>query len=194
MFELLHQVVSQHIQLSPREKRMLESAFIFRQVPDRFQLVPLGAVSTEFYFINKGLMRFYYEREGDTFTGFIFQEGLFASSFESLLTQQPSDQVLETLEPCDLLVLPRDRLMELYEKIPVMHQFTRAIVEQRFLNAQRILSSFILDSPEQRYRKFAEDHPDLLQRVPQHIIASCLGITPVSLSRIRRRIQEKEAD
>jgi hypothetical protein len=69
-----------------------------------------------------------------------------------------------------------------------MNILTRKVAEQRFINAQRILSSFILDSPEDRYRKFEEQNKDLLQRVPQHIIASFLGITPVSLSRIRKRI------
>ncbi|RYZ20118.1 MAG: hypothetical protein EOO10_23570 [Chitinophagaceae bacterium] len=66
----------------------------------------------------------------------------------------------------------------------------RKVAEQRFINAQLLLSSFILDSPEERYRKFEGQHGDLLLRVPHHIIASYLGITPVSLSRIRKRLME----
>jgi CRP/FNR family transcriptional regulator, anaerobic regulatory protein len=64
------------------------------------------------------------------------------------------------------------------------------VAEQRFINAQLLLSSFILDSPEERYRKFEDMHGDLLLRVPHHMIASYLGITPVSLSRIRKRLMQ----
>ena len=81
---------------------------------------------------------------------------------------------------------------ELYEQVPKINILTRKIAEQRFINAQQILSSFLLDTPEERYLKFIEKNGDLLLRVPHHIIASFLGITPVSLSRIRKRVQEKQ--
>ena len=71
-----------------------------------------------------------------------------------------------------------------------MHIVARKVAEQRFINAQMMLASFILDSTEERYCKFEEQHGDLLLRVPHHIIASYLGITPVSLSRIRKRLME----
>jgi CRP-like cAMP-binding protein len=132
----------------------------------------------------------YYTKDGEEITGFIFKENLFASSYDSFLRQVPGIQTLETLEDCDLLVLNKTALENLYEALPKMHILARKVAEQRFINAQMILSSFILDSPEERYRKFEEQHGDLLLRVPHHIIASYLGITPVSLSRIRKRIMK----
>lgn len=120
--------------------------------------------------------------------GFIFKENLFASSYDSFLRQVPSIQTLDALEECDLLVIHKTTLEQLYEALPKMHILARKVAEQRFINAQMILSSFILDSPEERYRKFEQQHGDLLLRVPHHIIASFLGIAPVSLSRIRKRI------
>ena len=188
MFDLLRQTLAPLVPLNAREQAQFEGAFIFRQVPKKFILVEQDQVAHEMVFINRGLIRLFYRREGDDFTGFLFQEGLFASSYESMITQTPSRQVLETLEPCDLLVMPAERLMRLYETMPKMNLIARKLIEQRFLNAQRIFASFVLDSPEQRYRDFSARHPDLLQRVPQHIIASFLGVTPVSLSRIRKRI------
>ncbi len=133
-------------------------------------------------------MRLYYNKEGEHITAFIFREHLFASSYESFLQQSPSIQLLETIEDCELLSITRERMERLYERVPAINILTRKIAEQRFINSQMILSSFLLDTPEIRYRKFAEKNGDLFLRVPHHMIASYLGITPVSLSRIRKRI------
>lgn len=190
MFESVYRYVNHFISLTEKEKSIFENAFTFRQVPKNFVLIEEGKVATELFFINKGLLRLYYTKDGDDITGFIFREGLFAGSYDSFLRKSPGIQTLETLEDCDLLVITASNMETLYEQIPKMHILTRKIAEQRFINAQMILSSFILDSPEERYLKFEQQNRDLLLRVPQHIIASFLGITPVSLSRIRKRIAE----
>lgn len=80
---------------------------------------------------------------------------------------------------------------QLYQDLPAMNILTRKIAEQRFINAQKLFVSFLLDSPEARYQQFLTHHGDLLLRIPHHVIGSYLGITPVSLSRIRRRLQNK---
>jgi CRP/FNR family transcriptional regulator, anaerobic regulatory protein len=188
MFQLLYSYIHPFVQFNDREKRIFESAFSFRQVPKKYKLIEVGDIAREFYFVNKGLLRLYYEKDGEEIAAFFFREGLFASSYDSFLREQPGIQALDALEDTDLLVLSKQNLEELYTALPVMNILTRKISEQRFINAQQILSSFILDSPEERYRKFELMHKDLLQRVPQHMIASFLGITPVSLSRIRKRI------
>ncbi len=190
MFELIYRYIDQMIRLTEQERRMFENAFSFRQVPKKFLLIREGQIAREVFFINKGLLRLFYNKDGEEITGFIFREGLFASSYESFLRQSPSIQNLETLEDCELLVLTFDKLEELYEKLPKINIMTRKVAEQRFINSQMILSSFLLDSPEERYRKFEAAHGDLLLRVPHHIIASYLGITPVSLSRIRKRVSQ----
>ena len=190
MFQTLYQYVQPFVSFTADEKQKLESAFTFRQVPKKFKLAEEGKIAKELYFILKGLVRLYYTKDGEEITGYIFKETLFASSYESFLRQVPSIQTLETLEECDLLVINYKRLQQLYDELPKMHIMARKVAEQRFINAQLMLSSFILDSPEERYRKFEEQQGDLLLRVPHHIIASYLGITPVSLSRIRKRLME----
>ncbi|HLP96656.1 MAG TPA: Crp/Fnr family transcriptional regulator [Saprospiraceae bacterium] len=187
MFSLLHKTIEQFIHLDPQEKALFENAFSFREVPKKFTLVKYGQITRELYFINKGLLRLYYDKNGEEITGYIFREGLFASSYDSFLRQSPSIQYLETLENCELLVIRLEQLEELYRTVPKINILTRKIAEQRFINSQMILSSFLLDTPEERYQKFVEQHSDLLLRVPHHIIASYLGITPVSMSRIRKR-------
>jgi CRP-like cAMP-binding protein len=192
MYQQIHHSIAQFVNLSDKEKDYLEEAFTIRHVPKTFKLVEEGQVSKELYFINKGLIRLFYNKEGEEITGYIFKENLFSSSYDSFLTQAPSLQTLETLEDSELLVINRDDLDVLYEQVPKMHIFIRKMAEQRFINVQRILSSFILDSPAERYSKFEATNKDLLQRVPQHYIASFLGITPVSLSRIRKRLKDKD--
>lgn len=192
MFTQLKEAINKLVPFSTKEWLALENAFSFRQIPKKFQLVEEGKIAREIYFINKGVLRLYYNNDGSEITGFIFTENLFASCYESFLRQAPSVQVMEALEDCELLVLTHAALQRLYADVPKMHILTRVVTEQRFINAQQILSSFILDTPEERYHKFAIQRPDLLQRIPQHIIASFLGITPVSLSRIRKRQLAKE--
>lgn len=191
IFDQLHQLTAQFAHLTAREKQLFEDAFTFRQVPKNFMLVREGQVARELYFINKGLLRLYYQKGGEYITGYIFRENLFASSYDSFLQRSPSIQFLDTLEDCELLSVTKEKMDELYEQVPRINILTRKIAEQRFINAQKILSSFLLDTPEERYLKFVEKNGDLLLRVPHHIIASYLGITPVSLSRIRKRVQEK---
>lgn len=191
MYRLLFDTIRKFIPLNKQEEAHLKDSFSFLQVPKKFKLAEEGKVAKEIYFINRGLLRLFYCKEGEEITGFIFREGLFASSYDSFLREVPSIQTLETLEDADLLVISKNDLEVLYQKMPSMNILTRKVAEQRFVNAQLILSSFILDNPEERYRKFANENKDLLTRVPQHYIASFLGITPVSLSRIRKRLMTK---
>lgn len=188
MFEALYSYTDPLVKFTAREKRILESYFSFRQIPARYILSKEGKTARELYFIVKGLLRLYYTKDGEDITAFIFRENLFAAAYDSFIRQAPGNQTLESLEESDLLVLSYEDLQKLYEELPVMNVLVRKIAEQRFINAQMILSSYILDSPEERYKKFRDVHGDLLLRVPHHMIASFLGISPVSLSRIRRRL------
>lgn len=167
---------------------MLNKAFSYRKVPKRFLLTRQGDVARDVFFINKGLLRLYYHHDGEEVTAFIFREKLFAASYESFLKKEPSVQSLETLEECELLSIFFERLEQLTGEMPKMHILLRRVAEHRFINAQKILSSFLFNSPEDRYRHFEAENRDLLLRVPHHMIASLLGISPVSLSRIRKRL------
>ena len=188
MYQQLRQSVATIASLTERELRLFEQQCIYREVPKKFTLVEEGQVARELYFINRGCLRFYYNRDGDEITGFIFLENMFATALDSFLQQEPSAQIVETLEDCELLVISYSALQQLYDYSTNFQIFGRKLAEQRLVNAQRILSSYILDSPEERYRKLLATRPEWLLRVPQHYIASFLGITPVSLSRIRKRM------
>lgn len=194
MFTALFDYCAQLVSFTREEQQIVESYFSVRQVPKKFTLIQNGKIARELYFINKGLLRLYYTKDTEDITAFIFREHLFASCYDSFLRQAPSIQGLEALEDSELLVITLNDLNMLYKKVPRMETLTRKIAEQRFINAQLILSSYILDSPEERWKKFEANNGDLLLRVPHHMIASFLGITPVSLSRIRKRLKTESGN
>lgn len=137
-------------------------------------------------------MRYYYLTEdGREITGFIFQENMFAGSHSSFFNQIPSEQILETIEYTTVLALSYTSLMTLYQTVPKMNELVRKILEHRFAYAQSVIAALITHKPEKRYQKLLEQQPDLVNRVPLHILATYIGITPVSLSRIRARKQKK---
>ena len=188
MFHNFWQFTEQFVSFSNKEKEHIKSHLILRDVPKNHTLVDFGEIAREVYFINKGILRFYYiTNEGNEVTGFIFQENMMAGSHESFFSQVPSIQVLETLEPSELLVLSHEHLQDLYTAIPKMNVFVRKLLEQRMAHAQKVLASLIIQKPADRYRAYQELHPGLENRIPQHILATFMGITPVSLSRIRAR-------
>lgn len=188
MYSQLRQYVSQWAPFSAAELSFLEDIFVYREVPRKFSLIREGEVAREVYFVNNGCLRLFYPKEGEEVTAFIFLENLFATALDSLLQQIPSQQSLETLEDSELLVIDHENFRKMYAYSVNFQIMGRRVAEQRFINAQRILSSYILDSPEERYQKLLQTQPEWFQRVPQHYLASFLGITPVSLSRIRKRI------
>jgi CRP-like cAMP-binding protein len=103
------------------------------------------------------------------------------------MNNEPSLFTIEALEPCELAILHKDNFDQLMTNDPAFKDwFYKTAIQKLLLHSKRLLS-FIKDKPVERYRELARQQPGLLQRVPQHYIASYLGITPVSLSRIRNR-------
>jgi CRP-like cAMP-binding protein len=176
------------VPLTAGEWDAFKQILVYRSVPKKFRLVSVGEVSREAYFINSGAARLLFEKEGEEISANFMFENNFIAALESFLLQVPSRQAIETLEDCDLLVIGRQKLQELTAAYPKFNMFSKAIAEQAFILLQRRASSFILDSPEERYLNMLQQRPEILERVPQHMIASYLGVTPVSLSRIRGRI------
>ena len=108
--------------------------------------------------------------------------------YNSFLKKIPSAATVEALQDCELIVFDYDTLQNLYEKYPVFQKFGRLIAEWLYCCVEERMSSLLLDKPELAYKKLLEQDRGILNKIPQRYIASYLGITPVSLSRIRKRI------
>jgi CRP-like cAMP-binding protein len=173
------------------ELEIIMPYFEMRKFKKKAILLDIGKVSNEVFYIIKGCIRLYCEKDGEELSTYFFTENMFAGSYDSFLSKRPSKVAIETLEECEVLVLSHEAQEKLYDIFPKMNEFIRKAIEQRFVLLHDLFISYLLNSPEERYLMLQKDRPELLQRIPQHQIASFLGVTRVSLSRIRNRIAKK---
>jgi CRP-like cAMP-binding protein len=154
-------------------------------------LVQEGAVSTLCYYILKGCVRQYVLEDGIEKTTAFYTENQAVVPFQTYLKGKPSNHFTVCLEDVTAIVGNPEEEKEMYRKFPNLESLTRTMVEQDFGKTQEEFANFVTSSPEKRYLDLMKNRPDLIQRVPQHQIASYLGVTPESLSRIRRRLAKK---
>ncbi len=171
------------------EKAILESAAI-KNFPKGTSLLKEGNLSNECYFILKGCIRVFFIKEGEEKTIEFYTEGqaAIASCYGKKI---PSEQYFECMEETVASVGNPELEAEMFQKYPQSESATRVIAEIVMVNLQDKLNEFKISSPEERYLALLKNRPELIQRVPQHQIASYLGITPESLSRIRKRTMSK---
>lgn len=161
--------------------------FIEKEVPSKTILLQEGEISTHFYFIKKGCLRIWFNKDGKDITFQFFFEGQGVASIDSLLSSQPGMFTIESIEPSVLIILSKDNFEQLLHIYPELKDGFQKILFQRFRNYASLFLSMIKDTPRERYEDLIRNHPEIIKRVPQHYIASYLGITPISLSRIRNR-------
>jgi CRP-like cAMP-binding protein len=184
-------IFRQFTNFNDSELEIIMPYFEAKNFKKKTHLLDVGKVSNEVYYLIKGCIRLYCEKDGEELSTYFFTENMFAGSYDSFLSRKTSKVAIETLEECEVLVLTHEAQEELFEVFPKMNEFIRKAIEQRFVLLHDLFISYLLNTPEERYLTLQKDRPELLQRIPQHQIASFLGITPVSLSRIRNRVAKK---
>lgn len=147
-----------------------------------------GQVCKGMALINKGGLRYFSRGEkGDYTIAFAF-EGEWIGDYESLLLQVPSPDFIEALEDCELFTLSYTDMQALYQHSQRFERFGRLIAESLFIATAKSKRNLMLQSAEERYLELLTTQPHIFERLPQHLIASYLGIQPQSLSRIRAKI------
>ena len=166
----------------------IKATFTREELPMKRLLVKEGALAKKLFFIEAGGCRAWFTTgEGKEVTMNFGFEGSFVSSMESLISAEPSWYNVETLEPTVAYSIPLPEFRELKVNSGEWQDAYYTYVEQRLLHYQQLFITRLKDNPATRYRALLAQHPEIIQRVPQHYIASFLGITAVSLSRIRNR-------
>ena len=161
------------------------------KIPKKTKLLHVGEVCDKMYFIISGCLRLYFIK-GDTERNcFFFHENLFCTAFGSFMMQRPCNQVIESIEDTLCLMVSFEDFEKIYADLPKMNVIVRKILEERYANAHDIISSFILHTPEERYLRFIEKYPLLVNRIPEYHISSYIGITPKSFSRLKGRLRNK---
>jgi CRP-like cAMP-binding protein len=151
-----------------------------------------GKIAQDIGFVLDGNMRHYYTRDGEEKTTYFYFEGHFVSSYISCITQKPSELTIEAMTECTLLVFRYRDMLKLYDLSHKWERFGRLVAEYLAIGLEDRMTGLLMLSPEERYVQLLESNKQkIIERIPQHYVSSYLGITPVSLSRIRSRMTKK---
>lgn len=185
----LRQFIENNTHLSEKEMLEVMDQLVVETHKKGTVLLRQGDVSDKCYVVLKGCVRQYaIDDDGRETTYNFFLEGQSVVLFKSYKQRLPSDYSLACVEDSMLIVGSLDTEETMYDQFPVLKNITRAIMEQDFGQAQDDTAMLMGAPPEERYLRLLEKRPGLVKRVPQHQLASYLGMTPESLSRIKKRI------
>ncbi|WP_221389934.1 Crp/Fnr family transcriptional regulator [Dyadobacter sp. NIV53] len=190
MQDLLFDFISKYVSLTEDEKNIIISLNTFRTIKKGTILLREGQNSNESYFVMKGGIRTYYMIDGEEKTTAFYTE-MEALTPHCVVNKAPSEYYISCIEDSIITVSTPEMEVEVFNKFPKFESMCRVLSEEILVKQQINFDEFKTSSPEQRYLNLLQSRPDLIQRVPQHQLASYLGIKPESLSRLRARIIEK---
>ncbi len=154
-------------------------------VPKGYFLVPEGRVCHHIYFLSTGAVRIFYHKDDREVTEWLALDNSFFFSIRSFFEQVPTHLIIQSLEASELFAISHDDLMRLCDQYHAVEKLFRRMVTNSLLLSQARMESIQFETAQQRYGRLIQERPDILQRVPLAYIASFLGITQETLSRIR---------
>lgn len=187
-FALLRKYVSQFITFSEEEWQMHQALLTRRFLKKGEFLLRAGEVCDHITFINKGLFRTYMIINDDEVTSNFAFEGNYITEYTSFVSRQPTIDNIVAMEDAEILQMSYNDIQIAYDKAPVWQKFGRLMAEYVLTFISSRNKSLLFNTPEELYLKLMKERPKVIERIPQHYIASYLGIKPESLSRIRKRL------
>lgn len=192
MSDFLKKKVLETIDLNDEEFEYAESLFKPRKLRKRQFLLNEGDICEYTIFVEQGLLRSYtVDEKGAERTLQFAMEGWWAGDLYSFLTGEASSYNIEALENSNLLLINKGSWELLLKEVPAFERFFRIQIQNNLIATQRRLMVSLTDTAEEKYIKLLNAYPDIIKRVPQHMIASYIGITRETLSRIRKQMVSK---
>jgi CRP-like cAMP-binding protein len=192
MSSVLFDHIAGKISLTREEREFCTSVFIPRTVRRKQYLVQEGDPCRHMFFVGKGALRSYtLDDKGEEHIVQFAIENWWITDLYSFLTGEPATNSVDAIEDSELFMLDRPSYEMLFERIPKFERYFRLLLQGHFIAMRRRLAYTIGMPAEERYEHFLQEHSPFIQRVPQHMIASYLGITPETLSRIRKQMADR---
>lgn len=183
--------ISSFTTLSKEEEELMLESYPIKKFKKGETILNEGVLTNDTFLILEGCIRKHRVLDGVDKTTDFYMEGEAVAEFASLSMNKPTLNSYSCTENTIVVIVNSEKEKKFYQKFPRFEEITRLETEKILGNNQEQMSNFITQSPEERYQELLTTKPELLQRAPQHQIASYLGITPESLSRIRKRLVKK---
>lgn len=191
MTQNLIQFIKQLVPFTDEEIQDIQHLFVERTLKKGEFWVKEGEFNSDILFLNKGMLRSYFVKREVEKTFDLVIENQILTATESYASGLPSTDFIQAVEDTYLSVITKDNLEILYSKSFKWERVGRIIIEYYTIEKEIRIRSFISETAQERYERLAKDQPELMQRTPQIYLANFLGITPQSLSRLRRKIITK---
>jgi CRP-like cAMP-binding protein len=194
MFEVLAKSIKEKVSITEEEFEFTKTLFIPKKLRKRQYLLQDGDICKYTAFVEKGMLRtFTIDEKGNQPILQFSMEGWWVADLYSFLTNEPSLYNIDALEDCELLLITKPSWDLLLEKVPAFERFFRILIQNSLIATQRRLMGSMSESAEEKYTKLINNFPGCIERVPQHMIASYLGITRETLSRVRSQLATRKA-
>lgn len=187
----LIQYFSRFATLSPDEKTAILDSMVTKKFTKGQLIVKEGQYNKDSFFVLEGAVRQFKMVNGEEITTHFYQKGQWMISLTSFAINATAEGSLECIEDVSIVVGNEQKGQALFKQFPRFETISRAVMETVFLEQQQWMSSYLTETPEMRYLKLMETQPDIFQKLPQYHIATYIGVKPESLSRIRKRVAER---
>lgn len=186
MFEFLQKKINETIDITDEEFEYAQTLFLPKKLRKKHFLLQEGEPCLYTTFVEKGLLRsFITDEKGSEHILQFGMQGWWVADLYSFLTGEVSEYNIEALEDSELLLITKSSWDLLLKEVPAFERYFRILIQNNLISTQRRLMGTMSTTAEERYKKLLDDFPTIVQRVPQHMIASYIGVTRETLSRLR---------